>query len=168
MEIKSKEIKIVDVDSIKENPNNRNIHPEDQIALLAEIIKTEGFRVPVIISNRTGLLVAGHGRMQAAKMIGLQKVPAIFEDFDSEEQEFRVGISDNSIASWATLDLSNIHKDLENLESFDVDLLGLRDFQFEPVISLDETESSSESFEFFTCPHCQKEFESNQAKKRQI
>lgn len=134
MEIKSKEIKLVLVSEIKENPKNLNQHPEDQIARLAEIIKAEGFRVPLIVSNRSGLLVSGHGRLQASKMLGLETVPVVFQDFESEEQEFRVGVSDNAIASWAQLDLSGIHLELPNMNPFDVNLLGIRNFQFEPEI----------------------------------
>lgn len=146
MEIKSTEIKLIDISEIKENEHNRNTHPEDQIARLADIIKAEGFRVPLIVSNRSGLLVAGHGRLLAARMLGLTKLPVSFQDFDSEEQEYRVGISDNAVAEWSEIDMSQIHKDLENLQPFDLTLLGFRDFTFEPdpVVGLTDEDSVPE------------------------
>lgn len=170
MDLKSKEIKIVSIDSIQVNPKNRNIHPEDQIARLAEIIKEEGFRVPLVISNRTGLLVAGHGRLQAARMLDLKELPVIFQDFDSEEQEYRVGISDNAIASWAVLDFSTIHQDLPELSPFNLDLLGIKNFNLEPPDISDFTEEKSEQnkFEVVQCPHCEKEFELGQAKVKVV
>ncbi len=147
MEIKSTEIKLIDISEIKENEHNRNTHPEDQIARLADIIKAEGFRVPLIVSNRSGLLVAGHGRLLAARMLGLTKLPVSFQDFDNEEQEYRVGISDNAVAEWSEIDMSQIHKDLENLQPFDLTLLGFRDFTFEPdpVIGLTDEDSVPEN-----------------------
>lgn len=168
MEIKSREIKIVSTSEIKLNPKNRNQHPEDQIARLAEIIKAEGFRVPLVISNRSGLLVAGHGRLQAAQMLGLTSVPVIYQDFESEEQEYRVGISDNAISSWAELDLSGIHADLPEMAPFDLELLGLKNFQFEPPNIEDFADADENKMKIYTCPHCSKEFEEQQAQVRKV
>ena len=161
MEIKSTEIKLIDISEIKENEHNRNTHPEDQIARLADIIKAEGFRVPLIVSNRSGLLVAGHGRLLAARMLGLTKLPVSFQDFDSEEQEYRVGISDNAVAEWSNIDLSQIHKDLENMQPFDLELLGFRDFKFEPSEKLGAQELDQNDFNMFkhVCPKCGFEFD---------
>lgn len=171
MEIKSKEIKLVPVSEIKPNPKNRNSHPMDQIQRLAEIIKTEGFRVPLIVSNRSGLLVSGHGRYESAKLLGLEKVPVVFQDFESEEQEFRVGVSDNAIASWAQLDLSGIHLDLPEMAPFDLDLLGIKNFQFEPLSAPnieDFLDADENKMKFYTCPHCAKEFEEKQGQVRKV
>lgn len=62
----------------------------------------------------------------------MEVVPAMFQDFETEEQEYAAGVSDNSVASWAELDLKGIHLDLGELGPFDLDLLGIKDFQFEP------------------------------------
>lgn len=144
--IRSKEIKLVSVKEINLNPNNRNGHSKEQIDRLAQIIAYQGFRNPVTISNRTGVLIAGEGRYLAAKQLGIKEIPAIYQDFESEEQEYAYGISDNSIASWSELDLAGINLDLGDLgPDFDIDLLGLKDFvldvaeKLEPQCDEEET-----------------------------
>lgn len=131
-QIRSKEIRMVPLDEIKLNPKNRNKHSKDQIARLAQIIEYQGFRQPLMISNQSGLLVAGHGRYQAAKKLKLKEVPVIFQDFDSMEQEIAAGVSDNSIALWAELDLDGINTDLADLgPDFNIDLLGILNFKID-------------------------------------
>jgi len=133
-ENKIKEISIVPINSIKPNPKNRNTHSPEQIDRLCELIKYSGFRSPLIISNLSGLLVVGHGRLEACKKIGLTDVPVIFQDFDSLDQEYAFMVSHNAIASWSSLDLHNIHADLGDLSLPSIDLLGIENFQFEPDI----------------------------------
>jgi len=133
MEIRSKEITLVKVDDIKPNPKNRNIHSEEQIKRLAQIIDYQGFRDPLIISNLSGFLNSGHGRLEAAKLIGLTHVPVMYQDFENEDQEYASMVSENSIASWAKLDLSGINADLPDLgPDFDLDLLGIENFSLDP------------------------------------
>lgn len=132
MENKVKEVHQVAIDEIKLNPKNRNKHPKDQIERLCNIIKYQGFRNPLIISNRSGVLVAGHGRLLAAKKLKLKTVPVTYQDFDSEEQEIAAGVSDNAIALWADLDLEGINTDIPDLgPDFDIDLLGIKNFKID-------------------------------------
>lgn len=132
--IKANEIKIVPIKEIKLNPKNRNKHPSDQIERLSKIIEYQGFRNPLIISSRTGLVVAGHGRYEAAKKLKLKEVPVMIQDFENEEQEYAAQVSDNAIAAWAELDLSGINTDLGDLgPDFDIDLLGIKGFEIEPA-----------------------------------
>ncbi len=116
------------------NDFNRNKHPDDQIVRLCNLLKYQGWRHPLIISNQSGKLVVGHGRYAAAKEMRLTHVPVVFQDFESEEQEYSFGVSDNAIASWAELDLSGINMDLANLgPDFELDLLGIKNFVLEPA-----------------------------------
>lgn len=135
---RAEEIKIVAIKDIIPNSKNRNNHPPEQIERLKKIIEYQGFRVPIIISNQSGRLVAGHGRLLAAKALGLEQVPALYQDFESDEQEYAAGISDNSVAAWAELDLSGINTDIGDLgPDFDIDFLGLKNFEIEPADRLD-------------------------------
>lgn len=166
MEIKSKEITIVPINKIKMNPKNRNFHSQDQIDRLAKLYKYQGMRNPIIISNRSGYIVCGHGRFLAAKRCGMKELPAIYQDFDSEEQEYTYGISDNSISSWAELDLSGIHEDLQDLEPFDLELLGIEDFKLEPDPkdkqgSKELNENDFQNFDH-KCPRCNFEWSENE------
>ena len=165
--IQAKEIKMVPLSEIKLDPKNRNKHPKEQIERLAAIIEYQGFRNPVVISNRTGYLKAGEGRFLAAKKLKLKEIPATFQDFDSEEQETAYGISDNAIANWAELDLSGINADIPDLgENFNIDLLGIKNFTLDPeVIEIENNseELMQEDFDNFQheCPKCGFEWNDN-------
>jgi len=64
---------IAAIDSLVPNLRNPNTHPEKQVKLLAKVIKNQGWRVPITVSNRSGFIVRGHGRLLAAKMLGVEQ-----------------------------------------------------------------------------------------------
>jgi len=133
MQIRARDIVLVDPKQLKRNPKNRNKHSEEQIEHLVKQFEYQGFRQPVVVSNRSGLVVAGHGRLEAALKMGAEKIPAVYQDFETEELEYAFGIADNSTADWAELDLSGINLDLPELgPDFDIDLLGIKDFSLDP------------------------------------
>lgn len=128
MQIKATEIKQVDIESIVPNPKNRNIHSDEQIERLCKMIKYSGFRNPLIVSNRSGFLVVGHGRLESAKRLGLTHVPVIYQDFENEAQEYSYIVGDNEIARWAKLDEQGLQEDIKELkldQDFDLDLFGV-------------------------------------------
>lgn len=132
--VRSKELKMVPLSEIKLNPKNRNTHPKEQIAELVHIIQTTGFRRPVTISNQSGFLSCGEGRFLAAKKLKMKEIPAIFQDYDSPDQEYADGIADNAIDKWAALDLSSINNDILDMgPDFDIRLMGIKDFVIEPA-----------------------------------
>lgn len=134
IKIRSKDISIVPIVKLVLNPKNNNKHPTEQIERLAQLIEFQGFRNPVVVSNRTGFVVAGHGRIEAAKKLGIKDVPVMFQDFENEAQEYAYLTSDNAIASWAELDLSAVNTEMLDLgPDFDIDLLGIKDFVIEPI-----------------------------------
>jgi len=143
-------IEWVKTKDLKPHPKNRNKHPDDQIARLERLIKYQGWRLPIIVSTRSGCIVAGHGRLAAAKKMGLKTVPVSYQDFEDDDQEYAFLISDNAISEWAELSLKDINKDLSELDgiNFDLDLLGFKDFKLDSNIDVelnevsDETESS--------------------------
>lgn len=128
MEIKSKEIVLVDIDTIIENPKNVNVHSKEQIERLAKLIKHSGFRDPLIISKRSGFLICGHGRLICAKKLKLTSVPVIYQDFKDEAEEYQFMVSHNAIASWAELDLDMIKSEILSFDDMDIELLGLENF----------------------------------------
>ena len=128
MEIQSKEISIVPIDSIMPWEKNANYHPPEQIQRLCEIIQYQGFRIPLIVDRATNEVVAGCGRLMAAKEMGLKEVPVIFEDFKSYDQKYAFMVSDNAITSWAILDFATINVELKNLELPNIELLGIKNF----------------------------------------
>lgn len=134
MEIKAKEIKIVDIDLLVENPKNNNSHPDDQIERLAKLIKHTGFRNPLVVSNRSGFVLCGHGRIAAARKAGLKEVPVIYQNFESDAEEYAYMTADNAIHNWSSIDLSKVNTEMLDLgPDFDIDLLGIKDFVIEPI-----------------------------------
>lgn len=146
--IESKDIRLVKLKDVKLNPKNRNKHSDEQITRLIKIIEYQGFRSPLIVSNRTGLLVAGHGRLMAAKEMKIKEVPVMFQDFKDEAQEYAAMVSDNAIASWAEIDMSGINTDLGDLgPDFDIDLLGIKGFEIEVERELGDEDAVPDNVE---------------------
>lgn len=133
--IQAKEIVLVPLEEIRLNPSNYNKHSQEQIDRLAKIISYQGFREPGVISNRSGYLAAGEGRYLALKQMNATHMPCTKQDFEDDDQERAFGISTNAISAWAELDLSTINTDLALFDgaTFDVDLLGIKDFEIEPA-----------------------------------
>ncbi|MCZ7637645.1 MAG: ParB N-terminal domain-containing protein [Verrucomicrobia bacterium] len=66
---------LVPLEKLVPNQRNPNQHPEVQVRLLAKVIAHQGWRSPVVVSKRSGFIVSGHGRYEAAKVLGLTAVP---------------------------------------------------------------------------------------------
>ena len=111
-----------DIDSLVLNPRNNNIHPESQIERLAKIIRYTGFRSPVVVSKRSGFVVKGHGRIEAARKLGLTQVPVDLQDYDDEAQEWADMIADNKIASYAEFDEALTKEILKDIEASGLDI----------------------------------------------
>lgn len=143
MNILCKYDEIVPREKLIPHPKNRNIHPPDQITRLSQILKYQGIRAPIIVSNLSGYIVKGHGTSEALWLAGESSAPVVYQDFESDEQEYAFLQSDNAIASWAELDLSKINVDLGDLgPDFDIDLLGIKDFVIEPADKFQEDEDA--------------------------
>lgn len=129
MDIKCEFKELVDIIKLVPNPKNPNKHSDKQIDLLQRLIRHQGWRHPIIVSNRSGFVCAGHGRLQAAIKMGQNQVPVDYQDFDSEAEEYQFMVSDNTIQELAELDLSMVNQDvLEFGPEFDLDMLGIPDF----------------------------------------
>jgi len=127
MEIYCNYTKLVDIDKLIENPKNDNRHNPEQIELLAKLIKKNGIRHPIIVSESSGFIVAGHLRLLAAKKLGLKEYPVDFQKFETVAAEYSFLTSDNNIARYAELDKEKL---ILNLKELDIDLV---DFDFETL-----------------------------------
>ena len=119
-------LRIADVTSLIPNPRNPNKHGDTQVALLAKIIRHQGWRAPITISRRSGFVVTGHGRLEAAKLLQVAEVPVDEQDFATEADEWAHLIADNRIAELADADRAMLRDLAEELDtgSFDMDLTG--------------------------------------------
>jgi DNA modification methylase len=117
---------IAQIDTLKPNPANPNKHPPEQIALLAKIIREQGWRNPIVISNRSGLITKGHARLEAARQLGAKMLPIDRQDYASDSEELADMIADNRIAELAEPDRFMLRELMEQLDTgdFDMDLTG--------------------------------------------
>lgn len=95
---------IVPLKDLRPNPKNPNQHPPEQIKLLASIIRATGWRAPITVSKRSGLVTKGHGRLMAAQLDDLTDAPVDYQDYASEAEELADLTADNRIAELATTD----------------------------------------------------------------
>jgi DNA modification methylase len=104
---------------------NARTHPDEQIAQIAGSIAEFGFNVPCLVDDR-GVLIAGHGRIVAAKRLGLNQVPVIRLGHLTDAQARAFRLADNRIALNAGWDEAMLAAELERLkeDGVDLDLLG--------------------------------------------
>lgn len=122
---------LVDIHKLVPNPKNNNHHPKEQIDRLAKIIDYQGQRSPVVVSNRSGFIVKGHGRLEAIRKLGWEKVAVDYQDYESEAQEYADMTADNQIAMWAEFDNNMLMSEIPELGDMDLDMLGMKDLKLD-------------------------------------
>jgi DNA modification methylase len=137
----------VDIDKITGHPRNPNKHSDEQIALLAKIIKASGWRNPICVSNRSGFVIKGHGRLMAARVLGASLAPVEYQDYESEAAEYNDLIADNRIAELAERDMSIIKDLLEELDTGanDMDLTGYTEAEIERLMTQYHVEDDADA-----------------------
>lgn len=123
MEIK--EISIEELTPYEHNPRNN----ADAVQAVAKSIEEFGFKVPVVI-DKNNVIVAGHTRVKAAMVLGLEKVPCIIADDLSEEKIKAFRLADNKVSELATWDFEELEKELAELDEMELDF-SMSDFGFE-------------------------------------
>jgi len=108
--------------------NNSRTHSDEQVMQVASSIKEFGFTNPILIDGDGGI-IAGHGRLMAAKKLGLDEVPCIRLGHLTEAQRKAYVIADNQLALNSGWDLDVLKVEMERLEEldFNIDLLGFDD-----------------------------------------
>jgi ParB-like chromosome segregation protein Spo0J len=118
-------VEMMPVASLAPYAANARLHPTEQVAQLAASIGEFGFNVPVLV-DEAGVLIAGHGRVLAAKALGLEEVPAIRLGHLTEAQARAFRLADNQLALNSTWDESLLASELRALrtDEFDLGLIG--------------------------------------------
>ena len=115
------------IEHLKPDPNNARQHSNKQIRQIAKSIETFGFNVPVLIDSG-GNVIAGHGRLLAAKRLGLTEIPTVRLEHLSETQRTAFMIADNRLAEVAVWDNRLLAEQLKALASvelaFDIEAIG--------------------------------------------
>ncbi|MBC8724559.1 hypothetical protein F6X37_24115 [Paraburkholderia sp. 31.1] len=107
---------------------NARSHPPEQVESLAGSLREFGWTIPVLVDD-AGEVIAGHGRLLAARQIGLDDAPVIVARGWSEAQKRAYRIADNKLALNASWDTELLAQELQALtaEGFEPDLLGFSD-----------------------------------------
>ena len=127
---------IVDAAALVPNPKNPNTHPDSQVQLLGRIIRQSGWRQPITVSNRSGFIVKGHGRLQAALLEGMKEVPVDYQNYASEAEEYADLVADNRLAELAELDqkmLAEIFAEIDT-DEIPMELTGYTDKEAQEII----------------------------------
>ena len=128
---------MMDIEKVIPNPRNPNKHGESQINLLAKIIAAQGFRAPITVSKRSGFIVRGHGRLMAARVLGMEKVPVDVQEYESEAAEWADLIADNRLSELSDMDMGSLKDLLLDLDigDFDMDLTGFDEKELEAMMT---------------------------------
>jgi ParB-like chromosome segregation protein Spo0J len=126
--------------------NNSRTHSEQQVQQVASSIKEFGFTNPILIDENSGI-IAGHGRLQAAQMMGMNEVPTITLEGLTESQRKAYVIADNQLALNAGWDIDSLKLEIETLTEldFDINLLGFDDKELKLLIEQDELKETSDN-----------------------
>lgn len=157
-----------DITELNTHPRNYNAHPDEQVAVFSKIIRANGWRRPITVSKRSGLVVKGHGAIQAAELLQVTHVPVQYQDYESDAQEIEDMIADNKLARLAEPEkkvLAGLLSDLDGVLGGNLELTGFNQeelnsllaplgFGEEPAPTASPSTSQS-----VTCPHCSETFE---------
>lgn len=119
------DIKYLKIDDLIPYINNARTHSKDQIQMIASSIKEFGFNDPIAIDAKNGI-IAGHGRLEAAKLLGLEEVPTIRLDHLTKSQQKAYVLAHNRIALDSGWDSDLLKIEFNELieAGFDLDLTG--------------------------------------------
>jgi ParB-like chromosome segregation protein Spo0J len=134
-------IELWPLDRLRPYERNARTHSPEQVAQIAASIREFGFTNPLLVDGANGIL-AGHGRLAAAKAMGMAEVPVIVLDHLSAEQRRAYVLADNKLALNAGWDMSLLQAELGDLGDldFDLSLLGFNDDELKDLLSEDVEE----------------------------
>ena len=140
------EMQLVDINKLIPYVNNARTHNAEQINKLRSSLREFGFINPVII-DRDYNVIAGHGRIMAAKEESIKEVPCVFVDYLTEAQKKAYIIADNRMALDAGWDEELLKVEIEALQAEDFDL-GLTGFDEKELASLFDSDSEGQEDDF--------------------
>ena len=146
------EMQLVPLSKLVPYINNARTHSPEQITKLRSSLREFGFVNPVIIDRDYGI-IAGHGRVMAAKEEGIEEVPCVFVDYLTEAQKKAYIIADNRFAQDAGWDEELLRIEIEALQGMDFDV-GLTGFNDDEIADLfagdDKFEAEDDDFDLST------------------
>ncbi len=144
----ARRIEIWPIERLVPYARNARTHSDEQVAQIAASIAEFGFNSPILVTSDAGI-VAGHGRLLAARKLGLAECPVVVLDHLSETQRRAYIIADNKLALNAGWDEKLLAYELRELESegLDLALVGFSDQELESLFGGDAAPESAEDVE---------------------
>ena len=141
-------LEYVPVSSLKPHAENPRTHTKSQVRRIAESIRSFGFRMPVVIDS-SSRLICGHARLEASKLVGLDRVPAVRVTDLSEAQLRGLMIADNrltDLSAWDDRLLAENLKVLSDLDlNFEIESIGFDYGEIEHrILAIDGSEAADE------------------------
>lgn len=146
---RTEELKLIPIDELIPYANNARTHSKEQINKIRSSLREFGFVNPVLIDKNKNI-IAGHGRITAAKEEGIKEVPCVLVEHLTEAQKKAYIIADNKLALDAGWDNELLAVELENLKDldFDVELTGFGAAEIEDLFSnIHDKEVSDDDFD---------------------
>ena len=133
------EVERVDPDKLIPYSNNAKKHPEEQVKKIASSIKNYGWDQPIVVDGENEI-IKGHGRLQAAELLGLDEVPVITREDLTEAEAKASRIADNKTAESAWIDeaLETEIDVLAQEDEIDIDNLGFDDDEIDDILEIDD------------------------------
>jgi len=133
------EVERVDPDTLIPYSNNAKEHPEEQVKKIASSIKNYGWDQPIVVDGENEI-IKGHGRLQAAELLGLDEVPIIKREDLTEAEAKASRIADNKTAESAWIDeaLETEIDVLAQEDEIDIDNLGFDDDEIDDLLNQSE------------------------------
>jgi ParB-like chromosome segregation protein Spo0J len=157
-------IKQTPIDELIPYALNSRTHSDEQVAQIAASIKEFGFNNPVLLDKENGI-IAGHGRVLAARKLGLKEIPTIELSHLTDTQRKAYVIADNKLALNAGWDDDLLKLEMQGLgnEKFDLTLTGFSIEELDGLFFEPNFESGNEDDQgdldkldpkMVVCPHC--------------
>lgn len=142
------EMQLISIDKLVPYVNNARTHSAEQIIKLRSSLREFGFVNPIII-DRDFNVIAGHGRLMAAKEEGINEVPCVFADFLTDAQKKAYILADNRMAMDAGWDEELLKIEMEELQNLGYDLgyTGFDEKELADLFGIDDKEVKDDDFD---------------------
>lgn len=142
------EMQLISIDKLVPYVNNARTHSAEQIIKLRSSLREFGFVNPIII-DRDFNVIAGHGRLMAAKEEGINEVPCVFADFLTDAQKKAYILADNRMAMDAGWDEELLKVEMEELQNLGYDLgyTGFDEKELADLFGIDDKEVKDDEFD---------------------
>ena len=165
--MKAPKIELRDITTLIPYINNSRTHSDEQIAQISASISEFGWTNPILVDGNNGL-IAGHGRLLAARKLNMAKIPVIELAHLSETQKKALIIADNKLALNADWDNELLGLELKELDAndFNLDLIGFDVDELRIVmgygadfdVGTEDEQGTLDKIDPIICPSCGHEF----------